>query len=388
MEKVRFGIIGVGNMGSLHFGYLTRGEIEGAVVTAACDIKPGRLEWAKSVNPDVAVFEDYHDLLNSGLVDAVLIAVPHYLHPIIGMDAFDAGVSVLTENPDGVFTENIYDFMAKAKEAEEKGLTFGIMFNQRTVPHYKAIHDLVHSGKIGKPIRLNWIVTNWYRTQDYYNSGEWRATYSGEGGGVLLNQCPHQLDMWQWIFGVPDRIRAFAKTGKYHDIEVEDEVTAYAEYDNGATAVFVTTTGEYPGTNRLEISGTKGRIICENDKYTVTTLSDDVFEYTKLANDDYHENVRTDEEFEGTPWGGHETITQNFTDHILKGTPLIAPGEDGIKSLSMSNAMMLSSWTDKEVSLPNDGKEYHEILKDKIAHSRRKENVTEKVSDLSGTFNT
>nr|MBQ4318185.1 Gfo/Idh/MocA family oxidoreductase [Clostridia bacterium] len=221
MEQVRFGIVGIGNMGSSHAKYLSAGEIEGAVLTAVCDLKPDRIEWAKAnlTNPDtITYFSDYKEMLKSGLIDALIIATPHYLHPVIGIEAFEAGLHVMSEKPIGVYTKKVEEFIAAAKNS---GKVFGLMFNQRTNSYYQKIREMVQGGELGELKRCVWIITDWYRTQSYYNSGGWRATWSGEGGGVLINQCPHQLDLWQWIFGMPNRIRAFCQFGKYHDIEVE-----------------------------------------------------------------------------------------------------------------------------------------------------------------------
>ena len=385
MEQVRYGIIGIGNMGTGHANYLSAGKIEGAVLTAVCDIRKQRLDWAEETLPkDVAIYDDYKKLLTSGLCDAVIIATPHYLHPVIGMEAFEAGLHVLSEKPIGVYTKKIVEFMEAAKKS---GKAFGIMYNQRTNPHYQKMREMVQSGELGELKRCVWIITDWYRSQAYYNSGGWRATWSGEGGGVLLNQCPHNLDLWQWIFGMPNKIRAYCAFGKYHDIEVDDDVTAYAEYPNGATGVFITTTGEAPGTNRLEISGSKGKLVYEAGKLMYTKLDVDEREFCYSTTQGFGLPPMSTTQIECEGHGKqHEGITQNFTNHLLHGEPLLAPGYEGINGLSLSNAMMLSTWKDKTVELPNDGEEFWEELQKRIASSRSKENVVEAVADLSGTY--
>lgn len=388
MKKLRFGVVGIGNMGSSHVIYLSEGKVNNAEITAACDLKQSRLDWAKEINPDLATFIDYKEMINSGLIDAIIIATPHYLHPVIGIDAFKAGLHVMSEKPLGVYTIQAQEFIEEAKKAKKNGQCFGLMLNQRTEPYYQKIREIVKSGELGALKRSVWIITNWYRTQDYYNSGGWRATYAGEGGGVLINQCPHNIDLWQWIVGMPCKIRAFANFGKYHDIEVEDEVTAYAEYPDGSTGVFITTTGECPGTNRLEISGTKGKLVYEGGKLMLTKLEVDERKFCFEADEGFSTIPSTTEEVkvEGIT-KQHRTVTQNFTDHILEGKELLAPGEDGIYSLSIANAMVLSTWTDDWVELPNDGKKYWEILQEKIKTSRVKDDVEDKVSDLSNTYN-
>ena len=387
MDQVRYGIVGLGNMGSSHLKNFFAGKIPNGVVTAVCDLKQDRLDWAKEEvckDADVAYFTDYKELLACGKVDVVVIATPHYFHPIIGIDAFKAGLNVISEKPIGVYTKKVEEFIQVARES---GKVFGLMFNQRTNPAYQKIREIVQSGELGELKRCVWIITDWYRTQAYYNSGGWRATWAGEGGGVLLNQCPHQLDLWQWIFGMPTRIRAFCSFGKYHDIEVEDDVTAYAEYANGATGVFVTTTGECPGTNRLEISGSKGKIVFEKNVLTYTKLEVDEREWCYTTTEGFKKAASTTEEikFEGSG-EQHVGIFKNFTNHLLNGEELLAPGYEGINGLSISNAMMLSTWKNDVVELPNDGEEFWACLQEKIKTSKIKEDVPAVVFDTEGTY--
>ncbi len=390
MDKVRFGVIGIGNMGTSHIKNFFAGKVENGVITAVCDLKQERLDAIRETCGDnVQYFLDYHDLLKCDDVDAVVIATPHYLHPVIGIEAFKAGKHVLTEKPVGVYTKKVEEFMAAARES---GKVFGIMYNQRTNPAFQKMREIVQSGQLGELKRCIWIVTNWYRTQAYYNSGGWRATWEGEGGGVLLNQCPHNLDIWQWIFGMPNRIRAFCSFGKYHDIEVDDDVTAYAEYPNGATGVFITTTGESSGTNRLEISGSLGKLI-----YEPTT---GILEYTKFEIDERKFCFECPDSFKQIPCTveqikfdstgpAHMGIFQNFTNHLLNGEPLLAPGYEGINGLSISNAMMLSTWKNDFVDIPNDGTEFLAHLEEKIKNSTvKKADVAGGVANLDGTYGT
>ncbi|MBP3919222.1 MAG: Gfo/Idh/MocA family oxidoreductase [Clostridia bacterium] len=390
MEKVRFGIVGIGNMGTGHLDSLGHGHIENAEVTAVCDINEARLAYvAENYGDGIARFTDYKDMLKSGLIDVVLIATPHYLHPVIAIEAFEAGLHVLSEKPIGVYTKKVMEMYAAAAKHPE--LTFGIMYNQRSNPKHQKMRQMVQDGTIGELQRVVWIITNWYRSQAYYNSSEWRATWSGEGGGVLLNQCPHNLDLWQWICGMPKRVCGFLSFGKYHNIEVEDDATIYAEYANGATGLFITTTGEAPGTNRLEITGTKGKLVYENNKLLWTKLEEDVRDFTMNTTSGFGTPAMTTEEIViDEPSPEHRGILRNYTNHILNGEPLIAPGTDGINGLSISNAAHLSAWkNNKWVELPNDGEEFWEELQKKIAASGKKDAsaVSGGVEDLSGTFN-
>lgn len=227
LEKVRLGIVGIGNMGSAHAMTVFEGKIEGMELAAVCDINPARLAWAEEKFQDqVKRYEDYQQMLESGDIDAVVIATPHKLHPVVAEAGFAAGLHVLTEKPAGIDTASVKRMNEAAKKS---GKIFGIMYNQRTNPLFQELRKSVQSGKLGELKRMVWIINNWYRTQAYYDSGAWRGTWMGEGGGVLLNQCPHNLDIWQWIMGVPKRVRAVCRVGQYHDIHVEDDVTIYAE---------------------------------------------------------------------------------------------------------------------------------------------------------------
>lgn len=386
MKKVRIGIIGIGNMGSSHAKNLIDGKIQDAELTAVCDINPERLKWAKSTLGDnVLLFEDAASLFASKTIDAIIIATPHYDHSPLAIQGFENSLHVLTEKPAGVYTSQVREMNEAAAKSDR---VFGIMYNQRTNPLYAKLKDLIQNGELGEIRRTNWIITNWYRSQHYYNSGGWRATWAGEGGGVLLNQDPHQLDLWQWICGMPIRVRAFCSFGKYHKIEVEDDVTAYVEYENGATGVFVTTTGEAPGTNRFEVTGDNGKIVVEDDK--LTFWRNRVFK-DKLVMESESPFAKPECWKCEVPIIGenlqHVGIMRNWVDAILNGSKLLAPGEDGINGLTLSNAMLLSAWTDSWVELPMDQALFYEKLQEKIkTSSYKKEIVENKTFDLKDTY--
>ncbi len=385
-EKVRIGIVGIGNMGSNHSKNILAHKVEHLELAAVCDIAPEKLAWAEKNLPGVPRFSDYKEMIASGLLDAVLIATPHYLHPEIAKAGFAAGLHVLTEKPAGVYTKQVEEMNEAARES---GKVFCIMYNQRTNPQFQKIRELVQSGRLGQLKRCIWIITNWYRTQAYYDSGTWRGTWAGEGGGVLLNQCPHNLDLWQWMFGMPVRVRAKCQYGKWHNIEVEDEVTAYAEYANGATATFITTTGECPGTNRLEITGDRGKVVWEEGKLRFCELEVPERQLCFEASDGFVMPDVTYQELEAEGVEtGHNGILQNFTNAILYGEELLSPGYEGINGLTISNAIHLSDWTNDWVELPIDKELFLQYLNEKRAHSHIKEaGNPAKIADLSGTFN-
>ena len=385
MDKIRLGIIGMGNMGSAHGKRVVEGLCPDFVLTAVCDIDPQRLAWSReNLGQELACFEKSEDMLSSGLIDACIISVPHYDHPRLAMDCMRAGIHVMVEKPAGVYTKQVREMN---KEAQKHNVVFAMMFNQRTNHIYRAIRELVQSGKYGRIRRTNWIITTWYRPQAYYNSGGWRATWSGEGGGVLLNQCPHQLDLWQWLCGMPKTVQANMKFGQWHDIEVEDDVTAYVEYENGATGVFVTSTGDACGSNRLEIQLDKARIVAENDKLTVTefSMSEPEFSATNTIPFAHPEYIPVEVETDGKN-EQHVGVINAWGGAILRGEPLVAHGSEGIQGLMLSNAMHLSAWLGKPVELPVDEDLFYEELMKRVRTSRLKTNVHEVVADLSNTY--
>lgn len=365
MNKVRLGIIGYGNIGSQHGRSIAAGKTPAVYLTAVADIDPERLKSAKSVfGEDLKTFDSAEALIYSGSCDAVLISVPHYYHPSMAIMAMEAGLHVLVEKPAGVYTKQVDRMDAVAARHPE--LVYCMDFNQRTNPLYQKVKELLESGELGQMKRVIWIVTDWYRSQSYYDQGGWRATWDGEGGGVLLNQNPHNLDLWQWMCGMPKRVKANVYYGKHRNIDVEDDVTALVEYENGATGCYITTVGDAPGTNRLEIDGERGKLVVEDGKLKFYRLRVPEPEF----NASYKKGLGKPEVWEceipvkGT-YTSHPGIINNFCDAILTGAKRIAPGEEGIKGLQISNAIHLSSWLGGEwVELPVDGELFLEKLQE------------------------
>jgi predicted dehydrogenase len=331
---------------------------------ALCDTDATVRARLESDFADVPTFATHSELIASGAVDAVIISTPHYYHPPIAIDAFEAGLHVLTEKPAGVDCASVREMCEAAKRS---GKTFGVMFNQRANKLFAEAKRIMDSGELGELRRMVWIITNWYRKQEYYDSGEWRATWSGEGGGVLINQAPYNLDLWQWLCGMPEKLRAECYVSKHHQIEVEDDATIFAEYANGASATFITSTGDYPGTNRLEITGSAGKIVLENKKLTHYKLSMDEREY-RLTQKGVVNEI-TISEMQDEKYNCHCVILQNFADASLSGAPLIASGYDAIFELMLSNAAYLSAWTDKKITLPADETEFLRLLEQRKALS-------------------
>ena len=388
MKKARIGIIGFGNQGSAYVRLLKTGLVRNGELAAVCDINEAKLDaQCEKFGVKCPKFTDHKRLLESGIVDAVIVTTPHYFHPPIVIDALNAGIHAMSDKPAGVYTKQVKEMMDVAKARPE--LVFAIMFNQRTNKAYQRMRQMIADGDLGDIKRVNWIITDWYRSQSYYDSGAWRATWKGEGGGVLFNQAPHQLDLLPWILGMmPCKMQAHCHFGKWHNIETEDDVTAYMEFPNGATGVFITSTADFPGTNRLEILGTKGKLVCENGQLLT-----------------FYDSAQDERDFNATYKGGfgtpemnkkvlmrrhvskmHLEILQNFANAVVGKEPLKVSGFDGINGVEMMDAMLLSQWLGKAVDMPIDDDLYLEELNKRIATGRELKTDAGTVLDTKGTY--
>ena len=378
MNKVRLGLIGLGNIGQHHFGYLSAGKVSRAELVAVSDAVPAKLDKYRPLK----TFTDAEELIRSGLVDAVIIATPHYQHTTLGIAAMKAGLHVMVEKPISAHKADAERLIVTHKQHPQ--VVFGAMFQLRAEPRYLKIQKLIQSGELGQIVRMSWIMTDWFRTEAYYASGGWRATWKGEGGGVLLNQCLHNLDSMQWLLGMPARVRGFCQLGRFHNIEVEDNVSAYLEYPNGATGLFASSTGESPGTNRFEIVGTRGKLLLEADRLTLTRNESDMLEFSRTCKVGFAKPEVWNVEIPfGAAANPHATLMQNFVNAILDADPsaLIAPGEEGIHSVELANVMLYSSLISQTVELPMDSAAYEKKLNELIAASKIEKKVVEVVGE-------
>jgi len=370
-------------MGSGHCRNILDGRCPRVQLAAICDIDPQRTHSF----PSIPTFTDSRELIRSGLVDAVLIATPHYDHTTIGIDALQQGLHVMTEKPLSVHVTDCQRLIAAYEQRPKKSQVFAAMFNERTIPRNRILRDLIHGDELGRINRISWTTTDWFRSEAYYASGGWRATWSGEGGGILTNQCPHRLDLLQWWFGSPSRITAFAGFGRFHDIEVEDDVTAYLEWANGATGVFIATTGECPGVNRLEIAAERGLVVVEGDTIQFWKNDVETAVHNRTTKGGFDRPATT---LVNIPLTGeatmHAGVLVNFADAILDGTELIAPAPEGIRAVEIANAIILSAKAAKPVSLPLDAAEHLAMHLGLVAGSRRKAETTNSVMSLSTSF--
>jgi len=372
MKSVRIGIIGLGNIGSLHADYLLAGTVKRCELKAVADAVVDKLvSWQQR---GVKVFSDGEELIRSGEVDAVIIATPHYQHTTLGMAALNAGLHVMVEKPISAHKADAQRLIAVRQKHPR--LVFAAMFQMRAESRFLKIKKLIADGGLGRIVRFSWIITEWFRTEAYYASGGWRATWKGEGGGVLINQCLHQLDMLQWLLGMPARVRSFVQLGRFHDIEVEDNVTAYLEFPSDATGVFVSTTGEAPGVNRLEIIGEMGQLLLENGQLLFFRNEVSMLQHSKTSQLGFQkpDTWKIEIPISSEP-ARHATLTQNFVDAILDGTPLTAPGEEGLHSIELANALLYSGLMERTIELPLDGAAYEQKLNELIAASKFEKKV-------------
>ena len=389
MRKVRFGIVGVGNQGTHYANLLKDNKVINGELIALCDNDPEKLQIAKDKfgsNENVKFYDNYISMLDDNVCDAVLVETPHYDHPEIVIECLKKNINVICDKPAGVYTKQVREMNEYAKNSKA---LFTMMFNQRTNCVYRKMKEMIDEGLIGEFQRVTWIITDWYRTQSYYDNGSWRATWAGEGGGVLINQCPHQIDLIQWILGqMPKKVTASCHYGKWHDIEVEDDVTAYFEYENGATGMFITTTGEAPGTNRLEISGSKGKLLSEDESLVFYKNEIDSIENSKTSDKGFDkpkcEKVIVETDGENPQ---HLGILNNFANTILGLEDLFINGIEGINGVELMNAMELSGWKNASpITLPVNEDEYLEILNVKRKNSRLKKKTKSIVMDTNGSF--
>jgi predicted dehydrogenase len=383
MTSIRLGLIGLGNIGQHHAAYLSAGKVARAELVAVSDAVPAKLEKYKPLK----TFSTGEELIASGLVDAVIIATPHYQHTSLGIAALRHGLHVMVEKPISAHKADAERLIAAHQSKPE--LIFAGMFQLRAEPRYLKIRNLLQTRELGQVIRMSWIMTDWFRTEAYYASGGWRATWKGEGGGVLLNQCLHNLDVLQWLLGMPSRVRGFCQLGRFHDIEVEDSVTAYLEFTNGATGTFVSSTGEAPGTNRFEIAGTRGKLVLENNRLSFTRNESDALQFSKATTLGFAkpEVWNVEIPFEN-PSNGHALLMQNFVNAIIQKEPLIAPGAEGIHSVELANVILYSSLIGQEIQLPMDSAAYENKLNELIANSKIEKKVVEiSNEDFTKSFN-
>lgn len=363
MNQVRMAVIGTGSMGKKYAQMIAAGSVKDMVLTAVVCRSEANIEWAKEkLNQEVQIFPDADTLYAHGdLFDAVMIVTPHKLHPEMVKQGLLAGKHMFCDKPAGVSMKQCEEM---ARLAREKDLKFAMMFHQRMYGKYLRIKELLEQNEIGVIRRVMMENSRYYRTQYYHKSGSWRSSWTGEGGGALINQGQHILDIWQWLVGMPQSVQAVIPFGKYNDFDVDDEATILMEYPDKRTAVFILTTGEGSWTERLEIVGSKGTILLEEDKLTISRYDQDLTEYGKNAQCNAREQMKETLTVEDYPKEKepYEEMLADFADAILTDGSVAVSGLEGLHALELTNAAYLSAFTGKKISLPMDADEYEKEL--------------------------
>lgn len=368
--QIRLAVVGLGNIARQHIQHIQSGAVPNCRVTAVCSRSGGDI--AASLGVDY--FQEITALLEADVCDAVLVATPSYTHVDLGAAVLQAGLHLLMEKPIGLSLGEGQRLLA----LQAPDQVFAVMLNQRTDPLFTTMIDVIKRGILGDITRTHWTMTNWFRPEAYFQVSDWRATWRGEGGGLLLNQCIHNLDIFQWLCGMPNKVHAFCRFGHTHDIEVEDETTAYFEYANGASGVFVGSTGEAPGVNRFDIVGDKGLLSFDGESLWLTENQQASGEFSRNTKDMFGMPASTHQELKiDRAVNQHALVLSNFADAIINGADLIAPAREGLASLELANAMLLSSWYQRSVELPLNAEEYEAALQQRIEQSslRAKANI-------------
>jgi predicted dehydrogenase len=362
-DSIRLGVIGLGNIGKQHVAQIGSGGIERCSITALASRQPSEL--AQEIG--ARHFTDYRKLVDSGLCDAVLVATPTHSHREVGAYVLQAGLHLLMEKPLGLSVAEGEQLLSCRQQEQ----VFALMLNQRTDPTFLKMKTVIDAGHLGELRRVQWTMTNWFRPEVYFQVSDWRATWRGEGGGLLVNQCIHNLDILQWLVGMPNRVTGFCGFGKYHEIEVEDEATAYLEYDNGVTGVFIGSTGESPGVNQLDIVGDGGMLSFDGDHLVLQENSPATSQFNRESLDMFGQpETSRDNIISWDSVNQHAILLENFVAAILDGAELIAPAATGLNSLALANGILWSAWTGESIALPLDSAGYQQALQQKIAGSQ------------------
>ena len=360
---IKYGIIGINGMGANHANLLLNNKVINASLAAICD---NNETFSKNF-PEIPFYNKTSDFFDKKIIDVAIISTPHRSHISLGKQALENNIDVIIEKPLAVTTRQCREFINCSKKFDAK---FGIMLNQRTNPAFIKLKDMIIKGELGKIHRYQWTITNWFRTDYYYNISDWRTTWKGEGGGVLMNQSIHQLDLCQWLFGMPDSVYTDMRLARFHNIEVEDDVTSIMKYKDGSKGIFTTTTGEAPGVNRLEIASDFGLVIFENNRVTWKKINNSTTDFIKNSKTLFDmpdvETIKFEFPIEEDQHIEHNRILQNFTNFLLGKEELHVPGDQGLNSVELINAMILSGLEEKEIKFPLDEKKYENKLNEMI----------------------
>lgn len=371
-KKVRMAIIGIGNMGRTYACNIADGFVEGMELTAVCCRNEEGRRWAKERLGEGLVLVDSTDKLFEleDVFDAVLIVTPHKIHPELTIKAFEKGYHVFCDKPAGITARDARRMIESGKRA---GKAYAMMFHNRTMPVYEKIKEMLTLGEVGELLRIDYVNTKPYRTKCYHTSSPWRSSFEHEGGGLLINQGQHYLDLWQWLFGMPKRLTATIDYGKYNDFTVDDNCTIYMEFAGGVRGRFFSSTGEPAGEERIEVVGTKAKLVCLDGTLTVSRYERSTKEWYETNTEPFGKLKIEKEVITYEPCKApYVVMLQNFSDHLRKGVALIADGYDGYRTLQLSNAAYTSSWLEKEIELPVEETVFAQLLNEAVKKEQEK----------------
>ncbi len=361
-KYIRTALIGIGVMGKKYAKMICDGEVKGIMLTAVVCRNSDAAKWVKALGRDIKIFESAEKLFeNPDYYDAVIIATPHKSHPQLANNAFELGKHVMCDKPAGI---SVSDAVKMSKAAEKSNKIYAMMFHQRLYPKHIKIKEILNEGRLGDLKRIMLVNSRYLRTSHYHKSGSWRSSWSGEGGGALINQGQHILDIWQWLFDMPQSLYADICFGKYNDFKVDDELTIQMRYKNNLTAVFMLTTGEAVHQERLEIVGNKGKILLEDDTLHIYSYSENCDDYIKTAKVNSRENLSINEEiikFDKIE-EPYAQMLENFAGAVFGENTLIADGRNAVNPIMLTNAAYYSAWKGEAVKLPIDADEYDRML--------------------------
>ena len=364
VDSLRYVVIGVA--ASIFPSHRRAQLAEGINVVAACDnrAEPGKQRAAEI---GCAFYEDYRAMLAETKPDVAIIVTPHPLHPSIAIDCLRAGCHVLVEKPMAIDVASADRMVA---EADTCGRTLAINFQHRLRPAVEKARQLVVEGAIGALVRTL-SIEPWFRTAYYYRTADWRAKWTSEGGGVLLNQAPHTLDILCHLAGLPRKVWGWTRT-RYHSIQVEDTAQAMFEYPNGAPGYLTVSTVEVGVAPHLQIIGEKGAIELVGNQLTIYRSTPSSREYMLTSAEMFGKPETSSETLEiPDTSGAHLAVYRDFKAALRDGRQPRCNGREGIMSLELANAITLSSYADRAVTLPLDRAAYSELLSDLQAGKRK-----------------
>ena len=371
---MKLGIAGIGVIGESYLKLFKEGRIKEGEVAAVASRNTQRVEkiLEKLNLQEVRVYGSLKEMLEKESLSGVIITTPHKLHVSMMKEALQMGVSVLTDKPLSSTRKEAEEMAVFAKDYPD--LVKGVLFNKRANPIHKEIKKIIESGELGILRRALYEVTDYYRSHRYYEESGWRGTYEEEGGGVLMNQAVHQMDLLTWFTDLPKEVMAFLKEGSHRPMTTENDAYLHLFYEGGGVGHFITSTHESPGVHRLELSFDQGQILMENEKtLKITKLQEPEEDFSRKTETLFAHVPGTLEVKEFEPLEDkeeHVRTIENFIRAIEGKEKIQSSLEEAVKSITLVNAAYLSHFTGKKGAMDFSLEEYDRELHRKIQEER------------------